>query len=94
MLLAEESMKVLFWSETFWPRVGGVENLAARLLPALRVRGYEFAVVTWENINSPDQICYKGIPVYRFPFFSSSNQDSLDPIMEYRRQVSELKKRY
>jgi glycogen(starch) synthase len=94
MLAGKESMKVLFWSETFWPRVGGVENLAARLLPALRARGYEFAVVTWENTEFPDQIFYDGIPVYRFPFFSRSNQRSLDPIMEYRRQVSELKKRF
>jgi hypothetical protein len=38
-------MRILFWSETFWPRVGGVENLAARLLPALQVRGHEFLSV-------------------------------------------------
>lgn len=87
-------MRILFWSETFWPRVGGVENLAARLLPALQARGYEFVVVTWENIESPDEIRYKGIPVYRFPFFSGDRQGSLGPLLENRRRVAQLKKEF
>ena len=87
-------MRILFWSETFWPRVGGVENLAARLLPALQARGYEFAVVTWENIESPDEIRYKGIPVCRFPFFSGDRQGSLGPLLENRRRVAQLKKEF
>jgi glycosyltransferase involved in cell wall biosynthesis len=83
-------MRILFWSETFWPRVGGVENLAARLLPASRARGYEFVVVTWENMEISDVIHYQGIPVYRFPFFSGP-RDRLDPLIENRRQVAKLK---
>ena len=39
-------MRVLFWSGTFWPYIGGIEVLGAKLLPALRERGYEFMVVT------------------------------------------------
>jgi glycogen(starch) synthase len=85
-------MRILFWSETFWPRVGGVENLAAKLLPALQFRGYEFVVVTWENTKVPDQLCYQGIPVHRFPFFSGGRQGSLDPLLENRRQVAKLKR--
>jgi glycogen(starch) synthase len=84
-------MRVLFWSETFWPRVGGVENLAAKLLPALQSRGHEFVVVTWENIELPDVIHYQGIPVYRFPFFSGG-RGSLEPMMEIRRRVAKLKR--
>ena len=87
-------MRVLFWSETFWPRIGGVENLAARLLPALRARGHEFRVVTWEDTESPNHIVYGDIPVYRFPFFSSSNHDGLEPIIEYRRQIADLKNNF
>jgi glycogen(starch) synthase len=84
-------MRVLFWSETFWPRVGGVENLAAKLLPALQSRGYEFVVVTWENIELPDVIHYQGIPVYRFPFFSGGRAN-LEPVLEIRRRVAKLKR--
>jgi glycogen(starch) synthase len=84
-------MRILFWSETFWPRVGGVENLAAKLLPALQSRGYEFVVVTWENIELPDVIHYQGIPVYRLPFFSGG-RGSLEPMLEIRRRVAKLKR--
>src|SRR5262245_19351945 len=86
-----KTMKVLFWSETFWPRIGGVENLAARLLPALKARSHEFRVVTWDETESPDHIVYEDIPVYRFRFFSSR---SLDQIMDYRREVANLKIRF
>ncbi len=87
-------MRILFWSETFWPRVGGVENLAARLLPALSDRGYEFAVVTWENIGAADQIRYQDIPVYRFPFFSGGGRTDLAPLLENRRRVAQLKREF
>jgi len=87
-------MRILFWSETFWPRIGGVENLAARLLPALRSRRYEFEVVTWENLKNPDQIWYQGIPVYRFPFFSGGHQDGLRSMIESRREVARIKQQF
>jgi glycogen(starch) synthase len=83
-------MRILFWSETFWPRIGGVENLAAKLLPALRARGHELSVVTWENINSRDQISYAGIPIYRFPFFSTPDE-SLTSIIQCRSPIMNLK---
>ena len=84
-------MRIFFWSETFWPRIGGVENLAARLLPALRARGHEFMVVTWAHTEYPDKIQYQDIPVYRFPFFLRGPQGGVDPIMEHVRQVARLK---
>jgi glycogen(starch) synthase len=85
-------MRILFWSETFWPRVGGVESLAAKLLPALRERGHEFVVVTWENIKHPDQIGFNGMPIYRFPFFAASGQCALNQVWEHRSRVAEVKR--
>jgi glycosyltransferase involved in cell wall biosynthesis len=93
ILLAEYGVRILFWSETFWPRVGGVENLAARLLPELRARGHEFTVVTWDHrIEDPDVIRFEGVPVYRFPFFSRQGEDSFGPMMEHRHRVTKLKR--
>ena len=45
-------MRVLFWSEHFWPYMGGAEVWGLRLVLALRDRGYEFFVVT-----SHDYLC-------------------------------------
>ena len=86
-------VRILFWSETFWPRVGGVENLAARLLPELRDRGHEFAVVTWDHrVEDPDLIWFEGIPVYRFPFFLGKDEDHFGVMMEHRHRVTKLKR--
>jgi glycogen synthase len=85
-------MRVLFWSDTFWPSIGGVEILAAKLLPALRARGYEFIVVAPKNHKElPDETDYKGIPVYRFPFWRGSGYSIIDHLVEIRQKVIKLK---
>lgn len=87
-------MRVLCWSETFWPSIGGVEVLTAQLLQALRPRGYEFAVVT-----SDSEWCghgvgeYNGIPVHRFPFRSALANQNLEQLWQLRAQVAQLKRR-
>lgn len=86
-------MRVLFWSSSFLPRIGGIEVLAAKLLSALRERGYEFLVLT--SSNSPDlpaETSHEGIPVYRFPFTFSSN--NIDQVTKLRRQVATLKRTF
>ena len=87
-------MRILFWSGNFWPQIGGAEVLAAKLLPALRERGYEFVVVTLQQ--SPDQPAedrYKGIPIYRFPL--RGNYSSIDQltagVLKVKQQVIKLK---
>lgn len=83
-------MRVLFWSGAFWPRIGGIEVFAAKLLPAMQERGYEYIVVTSQNsLNLPQEATYKGIPIYRFPFWSSLV--NIDELVEVKRQVAKLK---
>jgi glycogen(starch) synthase len=87
-------MRVLFWSETFWPRVGGVENLAAELLPALQSRGCQFAVVTWENNTVPDILRFRGTPVYRLPFFFREGSDGVASLLEMRARIARIKREF
>jgi glycogen(starch) synthase len=86
-------MRVLFWSSTFLPNIGGIEVLAAKLLPALRERGYEPIVVT--SLRSPAlpvETFYEGIPVYRFPFPFSAND--IDQVIRLRQQIAQLKRTF
>jgi glycogen(starch) synthase len=77
-------MRVLFSVSGFWPVIGGVEVRAAKLLPALRDRGFEFIVVTGQN--SPDlplEATFQGVPIYRFPFGQiGQNMDRLANIQQ------------
>jgi glycogen(starch) synthase len=89
------AMRVLFWSGTFWPQIGGVEVLAAKFLPALRARGYEYVVVAPKSFaDLPDESHFKGIPVYRFPFQNSPAYGYLDHFLTIRQKISLLKRRF
>lgn len=84
-------MRVLFWSELFWPYIGGAEIVGAALIRALRPRGVEFAVVTshaWQRL--PDRGSFHGVPVYRFPFRRALERGDVDLIFRLRRAVQEL----
>ena len=86
-------MRVLFWSLTFWPEIGGIEVLAAKLLPALRERGHEFLVVTPQTqAASPADVQYRGIPIERFSFQNTTTPIGIDHVVEMRRKVVELKR--
>jgi len=60
-------MRVLFWSELFWPYIGGAEVFATKLLMALRERGHEVVVVTRQDSpDLPNEAQYRG---FRFIAF-------------------------
>lgn len=84
-------MRVLFWSSPFWPSIGGVEVLAAKLLSALRERGYEFLIVTGRDFSGLSEVEYfRKIPVYRFPFWTALTDNNLDQVLAIRQQVTRL----
>jgi len=82
-------MRILVSMGAFWPRIGGVEVRAAKLLPALRVRGYEFAVVTGQSSpNLPAEATFQGVPIYRFPFGEIGQ--NMDLLMKIQQQIIKL----
>ncbi len=88
-------MRVLFWSDLFWPYIGGAEIVAAQLLPALTERGYDFLVVTSHGyFELPDEARYRGIPVYRFPFRMALATGNIDQVAETRKRVTALKRTF
>ena len=88
-------MRILFWSGTFWPHIGGVEVLAAKFLPAMRERGYEFVVIAPKLFaDLPDEESYEGIPVHRFLFRSSLVDKSIDHVMDTRHRLLKLKRAF
>jgi glycogen(starch) synthase len=87
-------VRVLFWSDLFWPYIGGSEIFAAKLLLALRER-HEFVVVTRQDSPElPLEDSYSGVPIYRFPFGTALAGGDLIQMMALRRQVAELKRNF
>jgi glycogen(starch) synthase len=88
-------MRVLYWTQHFWPYVGGVEVQGAQFLPAMRSRGHEFVVVTSHGeLPLPDEAMYEGVPVQRFPFLSSLASADVGQLLQTSRRVAMLKQRF
>jgi glycogen(starch) synthase len=87
-------MRVLFWSDLFWPYIGGSEIFASKLLLALRER-HEFVVVTRQDSpDLPSEDSYSGVPVYRLPFFTALVGRDMVRMIALRRQVAGLKRKF
>jgi glycogen synthase len=85
-------MRILFWSELFWPYLGGVELLAANFLTAMQARGHELAVITSHgHLELPEQDEYAGVPVHRFAFRAALAERDVTRWVELRRRLRELK---
>lgn len=85
-------MRILFWSEQFWPRIGGIEVWGTRILPRLRERGHAIAVIAADDqLASGNQNLYEGIPVYRFPFWTALTDRNVGQLLNIKRAVAKLK---
>jgi glycogen(starch) synthase len=88
-------MRVLFWTLNFWPNIGGLEVLAAKLVPALRDRGHELLVVTPKSPPElPDEAQYRGIPIRRLSFQNTASPVGIDHLVEIRRKIAGLKRAF
>jgi glycogen(starch) synthase len=85
-------VRVLFWAERFWPYVGGIEVLTARLVPALRDRGHDITVVTsLEGRDLPPRGHYRGVPIHRVPFRTALTAGGMDRFRGVKHEVARLK---
>src|SRR5262245_3046813 len=85
-------MRVLMWSELFWPYVGGAEILGAELMLALRKRGYDFLVITSQHSEElPAMDRYEGIPIRRLALRTVVAGRELSRLREVRREAAAIK---
>lgn len=62
-------MKILFWTEGFWPCLGGIETQALLFIKAMQERGHQCLVIAQKEFPAvKDEEIYQGIPIHRFDF--------------------------
>jgi glycosyltransferase involved in cell wall biosynthesis len=86
-------MRILYWSDPFWPNVGGIEIRAARLVRALRERGHHVVVVAAHlGLDLPDLVWFGDVPVHRFAFWNALGPRDLQRIADISARVNEIKR--
>lgn len=88
-------MRLIYWTPFFLTDIGGMETLAAILLPRLQELGHEIVVVTSHGSRlAPDESDFNGIPVYRFHFRSMFQKGNLKGLALIRHQIAALKQSF
>jgi glycogen(starch) synthase len=83
------------WSELYWPYIGGIEVLTAKLIPALRTRGYEFLVLTSHDyLPLPDRDRNGGAEIVRLPFRAALEERDLTALRDVLRGAAAVKREF
>lgn len=84
-------MRILLWSSTFWPHIGGVEVLGANLAGALAERGHDVTVLTRRDTEDiPASSAVNGVTVHRLPFRQAIEARDAGAVLDVRREAAEL----
>lgn len=88
-------MRILFWSETFYPNVGGVEVLGTELVRSLHSRGHEVMIVAGPYVpDAGDEQAFHGMPLYRFPFEYQHRPVSPEMILRAKERLAALRQKF
>jgi glycogen(starch) synthase len=85
-------MRILIWSDAFWPQIGGLEIFCMRLTTELSRRGHECLVITDERTQGGDSSPYHygPTPVYQFPFRDLLLRADLVALRSTQQAISQL----
>jgi len=86
-------MRILYWTDSWLPSIGGIEVLGAQFVRELRGRGFEPLVVTSHcGREMPDHEEWGGVSVRRFRFQEAFQFKRLDLFARIRNSIHELKR--
>lgn len=88
-------MRVLLWTELFWPSIGGIELFCMELVRTLRKRGHEFVIITSQSgPGLPATDSFEDTAVYRFPFHPALSRKNLGEMAAINGRISTVKKSF
>ena len=88
-------MRILYWTELFWPHIGGVEVVSRQLIDALQNRNHEFLVVSSHSGHKlPDASCIDDISIRRFHFQKALANRDLRALRTIKQDLTTLKQAF
>lgn len=84
-------MRLLIWTEGFWPRIGGVEVYLKQFVKAIQPLGYEVAVITPQIEDYKAEETVEGARVHRLPFYDVLFSKDPESYFALRKRVEKIK---
>lgn len=84
-------IRLLYWTEFFLPTIGGVETLAAQVIPVLKTRGYDVTVVTTRQLDYAAHEVIDGTEVHRLPFHDVLRSRDPEAFISLRRRIAAIR---
>ncbi len=84
-------IRLLYWTEFFWPTIGGVETLAAQVIPVLKKRGYDITVVTTQQFDYPEHEILDETTIHRLPFHEVLRSRDPEAFIRLRRRIGSIR---
>ena len=89
--MRESTMRILFWADGFWPRIGGAETFGLRLVEALQKRGHQCQVLAQkDHPDWKEEEIYRGIPIHRVDFDPILDRNNLKKIGSIRESLQSI----
>jgi glycogen synthase len=84
-------MRILLWSDPFWPAIGGVERLVVPMVRALAGHGHQVLVIT-NQPKSPtaEEIDLHGAQIARFPMLETLDRRNPGEVVDVQAKVGKL----
>ncbi len=83
-------MKILFWTDGFWPRIGGIETQALRFVESLLENGHVPFVIAQLDPQQPEEETYRNIPIKRFDFKGIIESKALNQLSKIEAYLNKL----
>jgi glycosyltransferase involved in cell wall biosynthesis len=84
-------MRILFWTDPFWPCIGGVERLAVPFIRAMAGHGHQVLVITNQQKSADAQeIDLKGSQIVRLPMLEALDKRNPAELIDVQVKIGKL----
>lgn len=85
-------MRLLYWTEMFWPILGGIETYSKQFISEIQKHGHEVTVITVRRLEHPEEEIVDGALVHRLPIYEALSGRDVKEFVGLRERIADIKR--